>query len=656
MVSAPEQQSALTTTFSNIANNVVSQLAAACAATDTSVALLSGTAASFPPAPFYVSCEYEVMWCTSKVGDSLSVQRGRDGTTASAHPSGAIVQIRNNAGLFLDAYQAIHDLDNGVSSGSALPADIAYTDKVQSFTNKTIDLVNGNNTIIGAVTPDPAQLVYENILNNGGFEEWGYSPSTTIAAGTPTSGVKTVNATTYWIMNSTNDSAFTVSRDTANTDPSNPSGTNALLNVNTVQANDAVTLYQLITKGSQIGLFDLNKLIASPLSLAARLKLVSGNISVSLGLTYWDTNTGAHGLNTPFTALSGNTYATLKFENQILISQSVIPNGIYQMQVALSFKGTGQVALDNVMLIIGAVASIYRPKILYRPIVPQMNHAVNGGFEVWQRGTTFNITGFTGAFSADRWQGGHSNSSGTLAITADTSNQDINAGSYRCAAVVVAGTTDAVSNAALLYQQVISTTQTEGGELRNRVFSFTMRVKCSIANACRIAIIDATNNVTSYSSYHSGGGQYETLACTGLLAYNCSNGQIRVLFEAAGTYYVDNAMLVVGEVPYPYVPLHPADELNRCFRYYEPGALKPWNGYGALGQQVSMWIYWKGWKAVAPTLTKVSAWTSTNINGGSLQISYNHPDGTNIMGVLTAAGAFSIGPSATVDWSAEANP
>ena len=42
-----------------------------------------------------------------------------------------------------------------------------------------------------------------------------------------------------------------------------------------------------------------------------------------------------------------------------------------------------------------------------------------------------------------------------------------------------------------------------------------------------------------------------------------------ISIAAAGTYYVDNAMLVVGSQPADYAPLHPADDLARCLRYYE---------------------------------------------------------------------------------------
>jgi hypothetical protein len=43
---------------------------------------------------------------------------------------------------------------------------------------------------------------------------------------------------------------------------------------------------------------------------------------------------------------------------------------------------------------------------------------------------------------------------------------------------------------------------------------------------------------------------------------------LHVAFLASGTYYVDAAMLVIGSTVVPYAPLHPADDVARCQRYY----------------------------------------------------------------------------------------
>ena len=397
-----EATSAVTTVFSNIANNVVSQLAAPVTNTDVAVNLMTGTGASFPAAPFYCSVEYEVMWCTNKVGDSLQVQRGVDGTQASAHPINAIIQIRNNAGLFLDAYDAIKELDTAVGTGAALPADIAYTDKTQELTHKTIDLVDSSkaNVIIGNVSADPATLNYQNILINGGFDDWTYPPSTTLPAGTPTSGGRVAQFCNGWFVYGVNDSAITVTKDSANTDPGYPSGNDCLINISTIQGSDVVSVYQNLDPGVDIAPNDLLKIVGNPVSVSARVKSISGNVQVRFRLNYVE-NSNQHNLMSAYTQVT-SSYSTIKFENQVLVTNNLGTNAA----VVLEFQGTGQVALDNVMLIIGPVATVHRPSFpsitnnRLAPNVQRTNLLVNGGFEIWQRGTSFNANNIS---TADRW-------------------------------------------------------------------------------------------------------------------------------------------------------------------------------------------------------------------------------------------------------------
>ena len=194
------------------------------------------------------------------------------------------------------------------------------------------------------------------------------------------------------------------------------------------------------------------------------------------------------------------------------------------------------------------------------------NLLTNGGFEVWQRSTNTISVASNGVFTADRWQGFILGTS-ALTVTADATNQDT--GSWRCASCV-ASSGPTVTNPCFIYQNVISAfANGEGQELRGRILSLSVRVKCNVANACRVNITDATASAGYYSAYHPGDGAYHTLTVvmTSPISANCVNGQVRVLFEANGTYYVDSAMLVVGSVPADYMPLHPQDDMLRCQRY-----------------------------------------------------------------------------------------
>jgi hypothetical protein len=96
--------------------------------------------------------------------------------------------------------------------------------------------------------------------------------------------------------------------------------------------------------------------------------------------------------------------------------------------------------------------------------------------------------------------------------------------------------------------------------------SFSVRVKTTAANAVRLRIWDGS---PTFSAYHSGSGFYETLTVTRRLVSNPSLLSFDVDFQQTCTAYVDNAMLVSGSIPADYLPMHPADELVRCQRYFQ---------------------------------------------------------------------------------------
>jgi hypothetical protein len=247
-------------------------------------------------------------------------------------------------------------------------------------------------------------------------------------------------------------------------------------------------------------------------------------------------------------------------------------------------------------------------------MLPELILLTNGGFEIWQRSTgTIPIT-VSGTYHADRWQGFLVGTS-TLNVAADTTNQDT--GSWRCAQCVVTSAT--LAGPAFVYQQIISAFASgEGQQLRGRVLSFSVRVKTSVANACRIVISDATSSVATYSGYHTGSGTYETLRVTcPAISANCTNANVGIYFEGNGTYFLDNACLVVGAIPADYVPLHSADDLARCLRYCEIIVANS-NQYISFafvyGITTAMGIWQMLPKAITPTatLSAGNTWGVTN--------------------------------------------
>lgn len=369
------------TVFANVANNVSGALAVAAASTDTTLTLSPGGGALFPNAPFYCSCEFEVMWCLSKSGDTLIVQRAQDGTLASAHPIGQVIEMRNNAGLWKDHSTAINRLESGVSDGTALPANTAYTDATQELTHKTIDLTDPTkgNQIIGTVSPDPSQLAYSNILTNGGFDTWYFPNSTNIAAGSSVSGSKQSPFTNYWDCWAVNDSSITVSKDTTNPDPFAPSGNNILVNVNTVQANGYVEIGQTLDNTRTL---NFNNIVGAAISVSSRIKQLTGGVQVAFRFLYTDSAGLQHSDLGPWLTLTTGQYVTLKREGIIWIPSLDATSG----RLTIAFKGVGQIALDNVMLINSPLAANFRP-VFPIPQSPQPNLLQNGGFEQWHFGT-----------------------------------------------------------------------------------------------------------------------------------------------------------------------------------------------------------------------------------------------------------------------------
>lgn len=178
------------------------------------------------------------------------------------------------------------------------------------------------------------------------------------------------------------------------------------------------------------------------------------------------------------------------------------------------------------------------------------NLLVNGGFEIWQRGTSF--TGFL--FTADRWQTSPAGGS-TLSVSRETTTTD---GSPTAAACTAGGT---VTSQQCNLQQTVEDLQIKG-----KTVTLSIRVRSPSVGSVRLGIYTSAWQMGTVNALS---GTYETLTVTTAVPAGGTPIVVGVLFGAAGTFYIDNAMLVVGSQPSDYAPLHPADDLARCLRYYE---------------------------------------------------------------------------------------
>jgi hypothetical protein len=269
------------------------------------------------------------------------------------------------------------------------------------------------------------------------------------------------------------------------------------------------------------------------------------------------------------------------------------------------------------------------------------NLLTNGGFEIWQRGAGPFTT--TLAYCADRWIPNIGAGS-----TMSVARSQANAGP---ASNYCAWATYTHSTVSSLFQELRAAEQ----KLAGKTVTLSVQVWTSTANGIHVALNDGVTSAASAS--HSGTSSLQTLSVSLPIAQSSTTLTIGINMTASGQYFIDNAMLVVGSVPADYAPLHPADELARCQRYYEVvGADFNVTAYGAASIACMTPIPYKVRKAVNPTVTKVGTWNINNCSqpapgAGSIDI-------VSLAAIVTSTGTYSFSntsvPSAVI--SAEANP
>lgn len=191
------------------ANNVAGTLAAGVGPSDTILLLGAGQGASFPSPSggdwFWLTCVHqasgaiEVMQCTARSVDSLTVVRGRDGTTAISMITGSVVEMRLCAIMMREVdYRTVKGVANGLATldGSGLipdaqiPADIARDAEVAATYIPLSQRAAANGVAtLDASTLIPAAQIPDLFLKlaSGGTVNGGITAVQTIISGT-TSG------------------------------------------------------------------------------------------------------------------------------------------------------------------------------------------------------------------------------------------------------------------------------------------------------------------------------------------------------------------------------------------------------------------------------------------------------------------------------------
>jgi hypothetical protein len=293
----------------------------------------------------------------------------------------------------------------------------------------------------------------------------------------------------------------------------------------------------------------------------------------------------------------------------------------------------------------------------------RLNLLTNGGFEIWQRGNG-PFSGAGNGYCADRWYIGIAGTD-TFSLSAQTTTVD--AGSR--VAIINGFTLGSGGGASALIQRLVAA---DIGGIKGKTFTLSVRALSATANFCRVALTsDGTGAGITYSPYYAGGATWQTLSATYTVPADATYLQVTIYWAASGTHYIDNAMLVVGSVAADYAPLHPADDLARCLRYYEVFAPVA-NQWVATGQAVATGTVYAPikytQKGVSPTITlsAASGWQTGNAAGGGVAASTFVTLAGSLSGCtvyITCAGGLVAGNAAPIQASAtpgtiaiEANP
>lgn len=276
------------------------------------------------------------------------------------------------------------------------------------------------------------------------------------------------------------------------------------------------------------------------------------------------------------------------------------------------------------------------------------NLLTNPGFEIWQRGAG----AFTTAvYCADRWRI-IDITAGTISVAREGTDVDTGS-SYSLSIVGAGGGIKTVGQ--YIEMGVVSL-------IAGRAVTFSVRVKTATASAIRLRLEDSTGG--TYGSYHTGGGGWETLTVTRTIGATTTMPICYIYMDTNATAYIDNATLVIGSTAQAYYPLHPADEWERCERYYEVSdavnGTPFWQDYFSAAELHSWGGFFATKKAAVPTATKSGTWALSGVGAQPVLNPGGIAQGTKSFSIgctSSGAGTGGFNPNGTDDiLTFEANP
>lgn len=105
-------------------NRAYSKLAAAITAGATSLTVTAGEGANFPSTyPFHLTIDDEIVSCTNRATDSLTIVRARQSTTAAAHSNKSHVALNITAKSMTDLNTAVNTIEGYFTDGFTMPTN-----------------------------------------------------------------------------------------------------------------------------------------------------------------------------------------------------------------------------------------------------------------------------------------------------------------------------------------------------------------------------------------------------------------------------------------------------------------------------------------------------------------------------------------------------
>lgn len=272
------------------------------------------------------------------------------------------------------------------------------------------------------------------------------------------------------------------------------------------------------------------------------------------------------------------------------------------------------------------------------------NRIINGGMDVWQRGTSFTSPN---GYTSDRWGIGYTGSSIASAarVTGPTG--------YNYALQLTGETGNTLT---ALYQKIESA---NSADLVGKTVTISATIYASSAQIVTWYLLypTAVDNFNSQTGILQGtwniGTSPQTFTATvSNLPSGVANGlQLNIYPQNAGpftsgTFTITGVQLEPGSVSTPFERRPYGHELMLCQRYYEVGNFNS-QIYGTSGWGYTEWIGFLANKRVTPTMTIIPSGASNYTTSGTALVNLN---GFDINKQVTTTG----NGGALISWTASA--